>query len=160
MVRDGSPIFIIIYVDDMLLSDQHAEELVELVWQLRLKFAMKDLGLARHILRMKISQHCNRHQLFVSQSDYIGRVLERFNMQLAKSASTPLPINLQLSQRECPTSGPEGEDMKSVLYALAVGSLMYAMIVTPPDIAHVIRVVSKFMHNPGRSHWNALKHLF
>ena len=37
----------------------------------------------------------SRRQLFLSQTDYIGRVLERFNMQSAKSASTPLPINLQ-----------------------------------------------------------------
>ena len=49
-------------------------------------------------------------------------------MQSAKSASTPLPINLRLSQRDCPTSGPEGEDMKSVPYAPAVGSLMYTTL--------------------------------
>ena len=121
--RDGSPIFLIIYVDDMLLSGQHAGELTELVQKLRLKFAMKDLGLARHILGMKISHNRNRRQLFLSQTDYIGRVLERFNMQLAKSSSTPLPINLRLSQQDCPTSGPEGEDMKSVSYAPAVALL-------------------------------------
>ena len=92
----------------MLLSDQHAEELVELVWQLRLKFAMKDLGLARHILRMKISWNRNRRQLFLSPTDYTRRFLERFNMQSAKSGSTPLPINIRLSQQDCPTSGSEG----------------------------------------------------
>ena len=43
----------------------------------------------------------------MSQTDYIGRVLDRFNMQSAKSASTPLPIHLRLSQRDCPTSGSE-----------------------------------------------------
>ena len=48
-----------------------------------------------------------------STKDYIGRVLERFNMQSAKSASTPLPIHLRLSQRDCPTSGPEGEDVRN-----------------------------------------------
>ena len=50
--------------------------------------------------------------------------------------------------------------MKSVPYALAVGSLMYTMFATWPDNTHVIGVVSKFMHNPGRSHWNAVKHVF
>ena len=48
--QDGSPVFLIIYVDDMLLSGRHAGELSELVQKLRLKFAMKDLGPARHIL--------------------------------------------------------------------------------------------------------------
>ena len=60
IARDGSPIFLIIYMDNMLLSGRHVEELAELVRQLRLMFAMKDLGPARHILGMKISQHRNR----------------------------------------------------------------------------------------------------
>ena len=65
-----------------------------------------------------------------------------------------------LSQRDCPTSGPEGEDMKSVPYAPAVGSLMYAIVATRPDISHAVGVVNRFMHNPGRSHWNTGKHVF
>ena len=90
--RDGSPVFLIIYVDDMLLSSRHTGELIELVRKLQLKFAMKDLGSTRHILGMKISRHRDRRQIFLSQTGHIGRVLERFNMQLAKSASTPLPL--------------------------------------------------------------------
>ena len=50
IAQDGFPVFLIIYVDDMLLSGRHAGELTELVRKLRLKFAMKDLGPARHIL--------------------------------------------------------------------------------------------------------------
>ena len=48
-VTDISHVFVIIYVDDMLLSDRHTGELTELVRKLRLKFAMKDLGPARHM---------------------------------------------------------------------------------------------------------------
>ena len=133
----------------MLLTGRHVGELTELVRKLRLKFAMKDLSLARHILGMKIIRDRDKQQLFLSQTDYIGRVLEHFKMQSAKSASTPLPIILRLSQQDCPTSGPEGEDMKSAPYAPAVGSLMYAMVATRPDISHAIGVISRFMHNPG-----------
>ena len=50
--------------------------------------------------------------------------------------------------------------MKSVSYAPVVGSLMYAIVATQPDIAHVVGVVSKFMHNLGRLHWNTVKHVF
>ena len=82
----------------MLLSGRHTGELTELLRKLQLKFAMKDLGLARHILGMKISRNRAKRQLFLSQTDYIGRVLERFNMQSAKSAATPLRIHLRLSQ--------------------------------------------------------------
>jgi hypothetical protein len=47
--------------------------------------------------------------------------------------------------------------MARVLYSSAVGNLMYAMICTRPDLAHVVSVVSRFMHNPGKEHWNAVK---
>ena len=50
--------------------------------------------------------------------------------------------------------------MKSVPYALEVGSVMYTMVTTWPDIAHVVGVVNKFMHKPDRSHLNAVKHVF
>ena len=59
--QDGyTPIFLIIYVDGMLLSGRHAGELTDLIRKLRLKFAMKDLCPVRHILKMNISQ--NRHR--------------------------------------------------------------------------------------------------
>jgi ATP-binding cassette subfamily B (MDR/TAP) protein 1 len=50
--------------------------------------------------------------------------------------------------------------MKSVPYAPAVGSLMYVMVATRPDIAYAVGLVSRFMHNPGRPHWNVVKHIF
>ncbi|CAN0919975.1 Retrovirus-related Pol polyprotein from transposon TNT 1-94 [Linum grandiflorum] len=47
--------------------------------------------------------------------------------------------------------------MKNVPYASAVGSLMYAMVCTRPDIAHAFGVVSRFLSNPGKEHWVAVK---
>mgnify|MGYP000662730362 CR=1 FL=1 len=47
--------------------------------------------------------------------------------------------------------------MRKVPYASAVGRLMYAMVCTMPDIGHVVGVVSRYMSNPGREHWAALK---
>ncbi|XP_048496380.1 secreted RxLR effector protein 161-like [Beta vulgaris subsp. vulgaris] len=50
--------------------------------------------------------------------------------------------------------------MTKVPYASAVGSLMYAMVCTRPDIAHAISVVSRFMTQPGKEHWQAVKRIF
>ena len=47
--------------------------------------------------------------------------------------------------------------MSKVLYALAIGSLMYAMVCTRPNIAHAVGVVSRFMSKPGKQHWEAVK---
>ncbi|KAH0743072.1 hypothetical protein KY290_031065 [Solanum tuberosum] len=72
------------------------------------------------------------------QEKYIQKVLRRFNMDKAKVVSTPLAMHFKLSTRHCPSSDGEKEDMKKVPYASAVGSLMYAMVCTRPDIAHVV----------------------
>ena len=42
-------------------------------------------------------------------------------------------------------------------YASVIGSLMYAMVCTRLDIAHVVGVVSRFMSRPGKQHWEAVK---
>ena len=47
--------------------------------------------------------------------------------------------------------------MSKVPYASAIGSLMYAMVCTRPDIAHVVGVVSRFMSRPGKQHWEVVK---
>jgi hypothetical protein len=125
-------------MDDMLLSDRHIGELAELQRHMLLKFAMKDLGPACHILGMKITRNRQSRQLCLSQSDYIRRILERFSMYSARSATTPLPANLRLSWKDCPTPGPEGDLMKSVPYAPAVGSLMYAMVAVSCVSSHTI----------------------
>jgi ATP-binding cassette subfamily B (MDR/TAP) protein 1 len=69
---DGSPMFLILYVDDMLLSGRYIGELAELRQQMLLKFTIKDLGPAHHILEIKITRNGHSRQLYLSQSDYIG----------------------------------------------------------------------------------------
>eukprot|EP00253_Pinus_taeda_P027130 PITA_27130 len=60
----------------------------------------------------------------------------------------------------CPKTQDEEEDMSRVPYASAVGSLMYAMVCTRPDIAHAVGVLSRFMSKPGKEHWTAVKRVF
>ena len=63
-------------------------------------------------------------------------------MDKAKVVNTPLAMHFKLSTRHCPSSDGEKEDMKKVPYASAVGSLMYAMVCTRPDIAHVVGLLA------------------
>ena len=78
-------------------------------------------------------------------------------MTNAKSVNTPLAGHFRLSAQSCPTTDEEMRHMAQVSYANAVGCLMYAMICTRPNIAHAVSVVSKFMANLGKEHWNAVK---
>ncbi|KAL5554637.1 hypothetical protein UlMin_042038 [Ulmus minor] len=49
--------------------------------------------------------------------------------------------------------------MINVPYSSAVGSIMYTMICTRPDVAYEISLFSRFMSNPGREHWEGIKWL-
>ena len=78
-------------------------------------------------------------------------------MKNAKLVGTPLAAHFKLSVDLCPCDEKEKEEMNKIHYASAVGSLMYAMVCTRPDIAHSVGVVSRFLANPGKKHWEAVK---
>jgi hypothetical protein len=88
----------------------------------------------------------------LSQKKYVEWVLERFNMKHAKPINTPFGGHFKLSKKSCPSLNKEKENMTSILYSSTVGSLMYAMVCTQPDIAYAIGVFSRFMVNPGKEH--------
>jgi ATP-binding cassette subfamily B (MDR/TAP) protein 1 len=113
---------------------------------------MKDLGPAKQILGMKISHDRSKKLIWFSQERYIEKLLERFNMQGAKSVASPLAGHHKLSKEQCPSSKEEKKAIRKVPYQSAMGSLMYAMVCTRPDIAYAVGVVSRFMTNPGEAH--------
>ena len=106
---------------------------------------------------MRISRDRANKKIWLSQEEYIEKVLERFNMQNAKPVNSPLAGHHKLSKDHCPTSKREKEAMKKVPYQSDVGCLMYAMVCTRPDLAYAVGVVSRFMSNPGEAHWAVVK---
>uniref|UniRef100_A0A3Q7IYG7 Uncharacterized protein n=1 Tax=Solanum lycopersicum TaxID=4081 RepID=A0A3Q7IYG7_SOLLC len=111
----------------------------------------------QQILGMEIARDRKAGKLWLSQEKYIERVLERFNMKNAKPVNTPLAAHFKLSKRCCPTTEKEKESMSHIPYSCAVGSLMYAMVCTRPDIAHAVGLVSRYLANPSKVHWEAVK---
>ena len=96
-------------------------------------------------------------KLWLSQEHYIKRVLQRFQMEKAKVVSTPLATHFKLGSKQSPSNQVEKLDMQRVPYAYAMESLMYAMVCTRSDIAHVVGIVNRFLSNPCREHWNIVK---
>ena len=113
---------------------------------------MKDLGNAKHILGMHITRDRSNGCIFLSQFEYVCKILKRFNMENAKLLRTPLSMQAKLSKEECPKSDHEKEFMSKIRYQSAVGSLMYAMIATRLDIAFAVGLVSRFLSNPSKKH--------
>ena len=106
---------------------------------------MKDLDNTKRILGMKILRDRKVDKLWLSQERYIERMLERFNMKNLKPVSTPLAGHFKLSKRLCPSTEKEKGKMSVIPYSLVVGSLMYAMVCTRPNISHAVGVVNRFL---------------
>jgi hypothetical protein len=76
----------------------------------------------------------------------------------------PLKMSISKCQYLSKSIGPQNEteiqEIESIPYARAVGSLIYAMTSTRPDICHVVGLVSRYQSNLGKTHWKAVKHIF
>ena len=157
---DGSPIYLLLYVDDMSIAAKRKDDIANLKGQLSSEFEMKDLGAAKKILGMEISRDRKSGLLFLSQHSYIQKLLRRFNMHDSKPVSTPIASHFKLSSSQCPSTDSDFDYMSKVPYSSAVSSLMYAMVCSRPDLSYAMSLVSRYMANPGKEHWNAVKWIF
>ena len=118
---------------------------------------MKDLGNPKRILGMDIMRDRDKGELFLSQQGYLRKVVERFRMKDSKVVGTPLSHHTKLSMKQCPQSDEEKRRIEGTPYASEVGSIMYDMVSSRPDLSYAISVISRFMENLGQVHWQALK---
>ena len=156
-LSNGMFIILVLYVDDMLLASKSIDEINRLKTQMARTFDMKDLGAARQILGMEIFRDRSNGKLWLSQQKYVEKILLRFGMNNVKPVSVPFASHFKLSSGLCPNTDEEKDYMSQIPYANVVGCLMYAMVCTRPDISHAVGVVSRYMANPGKEHWSAVK---
>jgi hypothetical protein len=81
-------------------------------------------------------------------------------MQNAKPVSTMLAPHFKLSTKQCAKTDVDLEYMSKVPYSSVVGSLMYAMVCSHPDLSHAMSVVARYMSNPGKEHRKAVQWIF
>ncbi|KAK8975285.1 hypothetical protein V6N11_046782 [Hibiscus sabdariffa] len=151
--------FLILYVDDILIIGNDIPTLQSIKTWLSSCFSMKDLGEAAYILGVKIYRDRSRRLLGLSQSTYIDKVLKRFSMEESKRGFLPMRHGISLSKEMCPSTPEERERMSQIPYASAIGSIMYAMICTRPDLSHALSMTSRYQANPGEGHWTAVKNI-
>ncbi|GKD50772.1 retrotransposon protein, putative, ty1-copia subclass [Tanacetum coccineum] len=122
-------------------------------------FAMKDLGEAAYILGIKIYRDRSKRLIGLCQSAYIEKILKRFYMENSKRGSIPMQEKLKLSKSQGASTPAEVKRMQNVPYASAVGSIMYVVRCTRPDVAFAQNITSRFQQNPGELHWTAVKNI-
>ena len=94
----NSYVFLLLYVDDILIAGSSMREINNLKTRLSAAFEMNDLGPAKQILGMKISRDRSAGTLNLSQELYIEKVLSKFRVNDAKPRTTPLANHFKLSK--------------------------------------------------------------
>ncbi|UYV83987.1 hypothetical protein LAZ67_X000796 [Cordylochernes scorpioides] len=152
-------ILLAIYVDDCLICSVNKQHLDDIVQYLNSNFEIKTFT-ADYFLGLQIYRDRTTKMLFLHQASYIERTLEHYNLLDIKLQSVPSDPYSKLTKEMCPKDDQEIEEMNKIPYRQTIGSLMYLMTGTRPDIAYAVSRVSQFMNNPGPSHWTAVKKIF
>jgi hypothetical protein len=139
------------WVDDLILVGENTEELIT---KLGKDFKIKDLGVAQHILGMKI-EYLADGRMFINQEHYVKNLIEEYGLEDGKTTATPMQANIKLLKSTEEESGAFKQ--KGLDYRSAIGSLNYLSQCTRPDITYVVGKLSQFLENPNETHWCAFK---
>ncbi|UYV70680.1 K02A2.6-like, partial [Cordylochernes scorpioides] len=149
--EENHSIYLILYVDDMLLASDSEIIIQNTVKTLEKEFEIKNLGDPTQFIGIEISRN-REGELLLSQKSKIQELVERYNLQEAKPTFTPME------------SGYPGiSDVKllpnNVQYQQLIGSLLYLSVVSRPDIAAPVCILSSRNQNPRNCDWNAAKRI-
>ncbi|CAM8900601.1 unnamed protein product [Rhodiola kirilowii] len=145
--NSGNGVIICLYVDDMLIFGTNLKCINQTKEFLSSKFSMKDMGEAEVILGIRIKKVEGGFAL--TQSHYIENVLRKFNYMDCHPLTTPYNSSTHLYPNK-------GKPQSQLEYAKVIGSLMYAMTCTRPDIAFAVGKLSRYTSNPSMQHWQAI----
>ncbi|GJS67192.1 retrotransposon protein, putative, ty1-copia subclass [Tanacetum coccineum] len=141
--------FLILYVDDIIIMGNHIPSLQSVKDYLGKCFAMKDLGEAAFILGIKIYKDRSKRLIGLGQNAYMDKILKRYKMDNSKHGHIPMQERLDLNKTQGASTPKEVKRMQNVPYASVVGSIMYAVRCTRPDVAFAQNITSRFQQNPG-----------
>jgi hypothetical protein len=146
--HDNDTIYLLLYVDDIVLTVSNTDLLQRTIVALQREFAMKDLGPLHHFLGITVE--CRSQSLFLHQRQYAIDILEQAGMSDCKPCSTPVDTQAKL----CEDDGPPVADATS--YRSLTSALQY-LTFSRPDIAYAVQQVCLHMHTAREPHFTALK---
>jgi len=145
-------IYMLIYVDDIIVTSSSAKAVMALLEDLKEDFALKDLGKLHYFLGIEVKEESNG--ITLSQGKYAQDLLTRVGMLGCKPCMTPLPVSEKLSSYE----GDSLSSEDSTRYRSVVGALQY-LTITRPDLSFAVNRVCQFLHAPTSTHWTAVKRI-
>lgn len=152
--RKNNLLIVAIYVDDGLVMSNNENLLSEVIDHLKIKFEIKTME-AKCFVGLEIHRNQREKSLTISQKAYAKRIIKRFELENSKGSE--IPINSTTKFIKTGVAKSEVSKSVDVPYREAIGSLMYLMIGSRPDIACSINILSRFCEDPKLPHWLAVK---
>jgi len=151
-VNKDTGVIIAMWVDDLIIFGKDMASIQDLKMVLNKEYEMKDLGELKYFLGIQV--HCSKEQklIHIGQSGYIGTLLERYDMQDSNPTRIPLSQGAKLTKAVISDTLTDSSEYQSI-----VGSQMYAMLATRPDLAHSIQQISQHNQKPTISHLKAAR---
>lgn len=148
--RGSDTVYLLLYVDDIILTASSTELLRRTISALQQEFAMKDLGRLHHFLGITVEHRPDG--LFLHQRTYTLDVIKRAVMAGCKPCTTPVDLQAKLAA----DSGPPVKDATG--FRSIAGALQY-LTFTRPDIAYAVQQICLHMHDPREPHLTAMKRI-
>ena len=141
-------IILLVYVDDALFMGSNKTQVLTHNKQFMKRWESHDLGKAKEYLGMRITRNCKKWTITLDQTCYAEKVVKWFGQENCKPISVPLPTGYNLR------SNPNKEANATLQsqYQLIIGSLLYIMLGTQPDIAYSIIKMLQFSVNQTKEH--------
>jgi len=147
---NGAMIYLLVYVDDILLTGSNSALLHRLITLLQTEFKLRDLGSVHFFLGIEVKS--TAMGILLSQHKYALDIIQRAGMASCKPVNTPLSTSSKLGiVPGTPHSDP-------TRYRQIVGALQY-LTFTRPDICYAVNKVCQFMHAPTDDHWAPVKRI-
>ncbi|XP_073360779.1 uncharacterized protein [Aegilops tauschii subsp. strangulata] len=145
-------IFVLVYVDDIIVASSSQSATNALLHDLSSEFALKDLGDLHFFLGIEVKKI--QDGIVLNQEKYANELLVRMGMKDCKPSPTPLPSSEKISAFE----GQPLKEEEITKYRSAVGALQY-LTLTRPDISFAVNKVCQYLHAPTTVHWTAVKRI-
>ena len=154
-IPTSSYLFLLLYIDDLLITCRYRDQVNRIKKLLSDNYRMTDLGPARQFLSIQIDR-LPSGEICLSQERFVQTILQRFQMEDCNGVATPMESGIVLRRAQSPDIQDPADQQ---LYQSLVGSLMYLMTATRPDLAYTVSTLSKFNSAPTDEHIFSAKHV-
>ena len=148
---------IAVTTDDMAVTSKQAEGITRSKADIQHYWEITNNGPICWFLGFQISHDCTAWTISINQSMYIQAMVKKFRLTNSTPVAMPMVTGTTFLTADSPSTPTQVAHMHGIPYVEVIGSVLWPVIVSWPDAAFAVSILSQFMQNPGPAHWEVLK---